>query len=113
MALEKKTLSSRDVSKSAWATLRGTRRQTLVLVVAGLILPQTALSLFFDVHSVGVARELRAIFTMKGGATESFAALIAPAASYLSQLGAFILAIFLLLFASYFALVHTAVDHLR
>jgi hypothetical protein len=113
MALKRKVLVTRDVWRTAWTTFKSTRRQLLALLVVGLILPQALLSLIFDVHSVGVARELKASFTLKQGATESFAALLLPAGPYLTGLAAFILLIGLVLFGTYFALVHTAVDHLR
>ncbi len=116
MPPEKKILVSRDVWQAAWATLRSTWKQTLILLVFGLILPQILLNLVLDCQSAEVAAELRAIFTSKMALTGSpvaFRELLHPALAYFGRLGFCIILISLFYLASYLGIVQTAVDHHR
>lgn len=114
---EKRPLVLRQVVALAAGTWKATWRQTAWLAICGLILPQLAMSLMFDIQGVAVVSELRALFTANVGTSGSppagFSTLLAPALAYVSRfLGglAFGAVVFL---ATYFALIHVAVAHLR
>ncbi len=113
MAPAKKLIASREIWTKGFKTVAATRRQTGLILVFGLILPQLILSLLIDVESGTVVSELRAMFTSKAGLPGSFTDLISPAQGYMHRLAALIPLIFLLVLTSYFALVHIAVDHHR
>ena len=116
MPTEKKTLASNEIWRTAWTTLRSTAKQTLILLIFGLVLPQILLNLVLDVQSSEVVAQLRAIFTSKMASTDSpvaFRHLLAPALAYFGRLGACIILMSLLYLASFLGLVQTAIDHHR
>lgn len=94
-------------------TVRATKRQTLAILFLGLILPQLLLSILIDYQSGAVVDEIRGVFTSKAASPGSLMGLIAPATGFMTELAILIPLIFLLIFASYFALVHLAVEQQR
>lgn len=94
-------------------TVKATKRQTLKILLLGLILPQQLLSFLIDYQSGAVVDEVRGVFTSKAASPGSLMGLIAPAMPFLTELAVVIPLIFLLILASYYALVHLAVEHQR
>lgn len=113
MASERKFLATREVWAKGLATVRATKRQTLLILVLGLILPQLLLSILIDCQSGAVVDGIRGVFTTRAASPGSLMGLIGPATGFLTELAVIIPLIFLSILASYFALVHIAVEHHR
>ncbi len=113
MAPERKFLATRELWAKGLATILATKRQTLTILFLGLILPQLLLSILIDCQSGAVVDAVRGVFTSKAASPGSLMGLISPATSFLTELAVLIPLIFLLILASYFALVHIAVEHNR
>ncbi len=113
MASERKFLATRELWAKGLATVRATKRQTLTILLGGLILPQLLLSILIDYQSGAVVDGVRGVFTSKATSPGSLMGLLAPARPFLTELAVVIPLIFLVILASYFALVHIAVEHHR
>jgi len=113
MNQDRKILTSRDIWQKTVESLRATRRPVLLILIFGLILPQVVLSFSFDIYSVAVVGQVRALFSARAAAPGDFLTLLAPALDYVGRFAVYVVGMSLLIMASYFALVHLAVGHLR
>jgi len=113
---DRRILLSGDVWRLAITSIKGTWRQSNLLLWIGLIVPQLSLNLWLDLTSLPVVDELRALFTSKWGASGSpliLGELLGPAAHYFWRLGLLALSTSLIGLSSYLGIIQTQVDYLR
>ena len=111
--MEAAKLTSKDIWQKALDTLRSTRRQTLIITAAGLVLPQVADDLWFDASGARAAADMRTLFETHAGVRTAFWELVAPVIAFAMPFFFASLMVFIVAIGAYFALVDLAVQHMR
>ena len=111
MTYERKVLTMQSIMSQTLSFLRLTWRENLKILILGVVLPQFALNLYFDLNDQGPVGALRELGEALGRRrdTMSFRDLLAPAMDYASQLGIAVFVVLLWTLVAYFALVHLCV----
>lgn len=113
MTYERKVLTLNAVLSQSLVTIRTTWRETFKILVLGLILPQLALNLYFDLSDQAPVAALRDLATSlaRRRDTASFRVLLEPALVYASRLSSVLILTLLWTLVAYMALVHICVHH--
>ncbi len=104
-------MTSKDIWQKALDTLGSTRRQTVILALAGLVIPELLSDLWFDFAGSAAALRVREVF--ESGRAGSFLDIAAPALAFAAPFFAVSLVIVVLILGTYLALMDVAVRHLR
>jgi hypothetical protein len=104
-------LTIQSVLSQAMGTLRLTWRENITILALGVVLPQLALNLYFDLKDQGPVAALRELATALGRRRDamSYRDLLKPALDYASELGVSLFVATLWMLVAYFALVQISV----
>lgn len=103
----------RDIWQRALDILGKTKRQTLIIGVVGLFLPQVAIGLYLDARSGGVAAGLRQVYEATAATPTFYSTLAEPGMGFFAELMGLSMAGVVMLMAAYFALLHVVVAAFR